>query len=421
MVYVVSKSGRPLMPTEHCGKVKHLLKDGKAKVLHREPFTIQLLYETTEYVQATTLGVDTGSGTFGAAVVTDDSHKVLYMSEVEVRNDIATKMKKRSRYRRDRRNRKTRYRKARFDNRKNSIKKDRFSPTMQSKINAHEREINFIKSILPVTHLVIETGTFDMALMKNPALANPKIACWGYQKGPNYGYANTKAMVKARDGYKCAICKGKHKDSQLDVHHIIYRNQGGSDEPENLITLCHTCHKKLHAGEITLSRKGKKKGTLSYATQMNSIRKQLLAHHPEAIETFGYITSENCQLYNLPKTHCVDAAVIASDVYKPVFATQDVFYKRCISKGKYQRTKGVRSEKSMPTGKIAGFKQFDKVKYQNGFYFIKGRMSTGRAILPDINGKKIDFPHVPKLKDMQRITARKSIICTTAKIDLKVS
>ena len=217
MVYVVSKSGRPLMPTEHCGKVKHLLKDGKAKVLHREPFTIQLLYETTEYVQATTLGVDTGSGTFGAAVVTDDSHKVLYMSEVEVRNDIATKMKKRSRYRRDRRNRRTRYRKARFDNRKNSIKKDRFSPTMQSKINAHEREINFIKSILPVTHLVIETGTFDMALMKNPALANPKIARWGYQKGPNYGYANTKAMVKARDGYKCAICKGKVDGRNHDI------------------------------------------------------------------------------------------------------------------------------------------------------------------------------------------------------------
>ncbi len=421
MVYVISISGRPLMPTAHCGKVKHLLKDGKAKVVHREPFTIQLLYETTEYTQATTLGVDTGSGTFGAAVVTDDSHKVLYISEVEVRNDISKKMKQRSKYRRNRRYRKTRYRKARFDNRKSSIKNDRFSPTMQSKINAHEREIKFVKSILPVTHLVLETGTFDMALMNNPALADPEIARWGYQKGPNYGFANTKAMVRARDGYTCAICKGRHKNRQLDVHHIIFRNQGGSNEAENLITLCQTCHKKLHNGEITYSGKGKKKGSLSFATQMNSIRKQLLARHPEAIETFGYITSENCQLYGLPKAHCIDAAVIASDVYKPIFATQDVFYKRCIAKGTYQCTKGVRSEKSMPKTKIEGFKQFDKVKYQNGLYFIKGRMSSGYAVLSDIYGTKIDFPHVPKLKEMQRIAARKSIICTTAKIDLKAS
>ena len=421
MVYVISMSGRPLMPTERCGKVKHLLKDGKAKVIHREPFTIQLLYETTEYTQTTTLGVDTGSGTFGAAVVADDSHKVLYMSEVEVRNDIAKKMKQRSGYRRNRRYRKTRYRKARFDNRKNSIKKDRFSPTMQSKINAHEREIKFVKSILPVTHLVFETGAFDMALMKNPALAKPEIARWGYQKGPNYGFANTKAMVRARDNYTCAICKGKHKDRRLDVHHIIFRSQGGSDEAENLITLCHTCHKKLHDGEILYSGKGKKKGSLSFATQMNSIRKQLLAHHPEAIETFGYITSENCQLYELPKAHCIDATIIASDVYKPIFATQDVLYKRCISKGKYQRTKGIRSEKSMPKTKIAGFKQFDKVKYQSKIYFIKGRMSNGYAVLSDIYGTKIDFSHVPKLKDMQRITARKSTICMTAKIDLRAS
>lgn len=75
----------------------------------------------------------------------------------------------------------------------------------------------------------------------------------------------------------------------------------------------------------------------------------------------------------------------------------------------------------MPKTKIAGFKQFDKVKYQNNLYFIKGRMSVGYAVLSDIYGTKIDFPHVPKLKEMQRIAARKSIIYITAKIDLKVS
>ncbi len=43
-VYVVSKSGKPLMPTKRLGKVRRLLKEGKVKVFRYEPFTIQLLH-----------------------------------------------------------------------------------------------------------------------------------------------------------------------------------------------------------------------------------------------------------------------------------------------------------------------------------------------------------------------------------------
>ncbi|MDL2249829.1 RRXRR domain-containing protein, partial [Lachnospiraceae bacterium OttesenSCG-928-J05] len=38
MVYVISKEGQPLMPTTRHGKVKHLLREGKAKVVKRCPF-----------------------------------------------------------------------------------------------------------------------------------------------------------------------------------------------------------------------------------------------------------------------------------------------------------------------------------------------------------------------------------------------
>lgn len=44
MVYVLSKTGQPLMPTENHAKVRILLKQGKAKVVRRCPFTIQLLF-----------------------------------------------------------------------------------------------------------------------------------------------------------------------------------------------------------------------------------------------------------------------------------------------------------------------------------------------------------------------------------------
>lgn len=129
MVYVISQEGKPLMP---CSNViaRLLLKNGKAKVKKREPFTIKLTYKTTNYTQNLTLGVDTGSGTLGSAVVRDNGD-VVYMSEVTVRNDITDKMTQRAGYRRNRRNRKTRYRKARWLNRASSMRDDRFSPTMK--------------------------------------------------------------------------------------------------------------------------------------------------------------------------------------------------------------------------------------------------------------------------------------------------
>ena len=60
-VYVLSKFGKPLMPTKRFGKVKWLLRTEKAKVVQHKPFTIQLTYESTEFTQPLTLGIDVGS------------------------------------------------------------------------------------------------------------------------------------------------------------------------------------------------------------------------------------------------------------------------------------------------------------------------------------------------------------------------
>lgn len=418
MVYVLNKDGQPLMPTNRHGKVRHLLKSGKAKVVKRCPFTIRLLYESTNYTQDLTLGVDTGSGTIGTAV-SKDNGDIIYMSEVAVRNDITDKMTQRAKYRRNRRNRKTRYRKARWLNRKNSIKKDRFSPTMVSKLHSHVREIEYIKSILPITKMVFETGHFDTHLMQNPSLANPKVRHWGYQKGSNYGFENTKAMVLNRDNYTCQYCKGKHKDSKLEVHHVVFRSQGGSDEASNLITLCHTCHKALHNGKISLNLKGKMKGTLKYATQMNSIRKQLFRLYPTAIETFGYITKANRLRLGISKEHYYDACTIATQG-NAFTVKSNLYKKKCVSDGDFKKTKGVHSEQPITTDKICGFRKFDKVKYFGKEYFIKGRMSTGYAVLMDIDGNKVDFSAMPKgyktpkLSNCKRVTAR-STVMTQAK------
>lgn len=420
MVYVISQNNEPLMPCSNA-IARLLLKQGKAKVKKREPFTIKLTYETTSYTQDLTLGVDTGSGTIGTAVSRDDNGEIVYISEVVIRNDIADKMTQRAKYRRNRRNRKTCYRKARWLNRKNSIKSDRFSPTMQSKLHSHVKEIEFIKSILPVTTMVFETGQFDTHLMKNPTLANPKVRHWGYQKGINYGFENTKVMVLNRDNYTCQHCKGKHKDSKLEVHHIVFRNQGGSDEESNLITLCHTCHKDLHSGKISLKLSGKIKGNLKYATQMNSIRKQLFRQYPDAVETFGYVTKANRLRFGVDKEHYYDACTIATQG-NPFVVKSNLYKKKCISNGDFQKTKGIRSEQPIVTDKICGFRKFDKVRYFGKDYFIKGRMSTGYAILMDIDGNKIDFSTMPKgfktpkMVNLKRLEARSSWIITTVEV-----
>ena len=116
LVYVINRDGQPLMPTERCGKVRRLLRDGKARVVKRCPFTIQLLFETTDQTQPVTLGVDAGSKHIGLSATTED--RVLYEADVEIRNDIVDLLSTRREQRRARRNRKTRYRAPRFDNRR---------------------------------------------------------------------------------------------------------------------------------------------------------------------------------------------------------------------------------------------------------------------------------------------------------------
>ena len=170
MVYVINIKGKPLMPCDNV-IARLLLKQGKAKVNSKTPFTIKLLYETTNYIQDLTHGIDTGSAYVGSAVV-NNKNEVVYASQIEIRNDISDKMTQRSKYRRSRRNRKTRYRKARWLNRRNSIKKDRFSPTMISKINSQWKKINFVKAILPIRKLILETATFDTHILKNRKLDN---------------------------------------------------------------------------------------------------------------------------------------------------------------------------------------------------------------------------------------------------------
>ena len=422
LVYVLSMDGDPLDPT-HPAKARILLKNKKAKVVRRLPFTIKLTYEIKNpKTQKYTLGVDTGFSKLGTAVI-NEKDEVVYLSEVILRNDIKKIMKNRSETRRARRNRNTRYRKPRWLNRKNSIRKDRYAPTLISKFNSHMKEIKFIKSILPISKINLELAKFDNHALSNPLVKNNK---WMYQKGLKFGFANTKAFVLNRDKYACQHCKTKQ--GTLEVHHIIFRSNGGSDEPDNLITLCRNCHRELHLGKFSLKNtKGlKRKNAQAAATQMNVLRSMIikkfnLHFNLQFTETYGFITKEVRQYLNLPKEHYFDGVAICycdkinkNNIF---FKTNLVQIKRCINKGNYKQQE-FRNGKmvNLPRAKIQGFKKYDTVKYFGKRCFIKGRMSKGFAALADINLNIIDFSFLgrgrktPKLQNLKRISSRKSWI-----------
>ena len=410
-VYVISKDGQPLMPTSRFGRVRRLLKTKKAKVVRSCPFTIKLLYEPESLVvQEVVLGQDTGSKHVGTACIANN--KVLYQSEVALRDDIKKKMDNRRALRRNRRYRKARYRKPRFLNRANSTKKDRLPPSVKSKVQSHIDEIEFCKKILPVSRIVLEVSQFDTALMKNPELINEKIRHWGYQKGFNYEYASRREAVLHRDNYTCQCCGKKHV--RLEVHHIIFRSMGGTDDEKNLITLCEKCHKAVHDGILILTIKPKKL-RFKYATQMSIIRSQLLKIYPDAIETFGFVTKENRNNLNLQKGHFIDACVVASGG-KEFKQLNWLFKKRRVAKQNRQLCKGVRGEMKLPIGKVFGFKRFDKVRYLNEICFIKGRRSSGSFVLMDIDNNSIDFrdrgeKQNPSYKLLEKLNTRRSTLC----------
>ena len=226
-------------------RARILLKQHKAKVVRREPFTIQLLYGSSGYKQDITLGIDAGAKHIGVSASTE--HKELYSADVELRTDIVDLISTRRELRRSRRNRKTRYRKARFKNRKKH--KGWLAPSILSRINAHLSVVNNVCNILPITTIIVETASFDTQKIKNPSIEGVE-----YQKGEQLGFWNVREYVLFRDGHICQHCHGKSGDKILNVHHLESRKTGGN-APNNLITLCDTCHKAYHAGKIELKQK----------------------------------------------------------------------------------------------------------------------------------------------------------------------
>ena len=204
------------------------------------------MYKSTTYTQDIILGVDAGSKHIGLSATTDK--KALFESDVTMRNDITKLLSARRELRKSRRNRKIRYRKPRFMNRTHNKKQGWLAPSVNQKVNSHLMAVNKVCRMLPITKIIVETASFDIQKIKNPDISGTD-----YQQGEQLGFWNVREYVLFRDNHECQCCHGKSKDQVLNVHHIESRQIGG-DAPNNLITLCETCHTGYHKGKIKLPK-----------------------------------------------------------------------------------------------------------------------------------------------------------------------
>jgi N6-L-threonylcarbamoyladenine synthase len=367
------------MPTTQHGHVRRLLKARKAHVVKRCPFTIQLDYETTNYTQEITLGVDAGSKTIGLSATTEKD--VLYESEVILRNDIVKKLSQRRELRRGRRGRKTRYRKPRFNNRKKP--KGWLAPSVENKIQTHLTVIRNVTRILPVTRIVVEVASFNIQKIKAIKAGKPALSGTDYQHGDQLGFWNVREYVLFRDGHVCQCCKGKSKDPILNVHHIESRQTGG-DAPNNLITLCETCHTNYHKGLIALPKNIRRGMSFRDAVFMGIMRwalyDELKATYDNVSLTYGYITKDMRIRNGLPKEHRVDARCISGN---PIAIPPDEYFlQRKVRRHNRQLHKmtigkGGKRRNNQAPRYVHGFQLFDKVRCGKVDCFVFGRRMRG--------------------------------------------
>jgi 5-methylcytosine-specific restriction endonuclease McrA len=405
IIYVLAASGKPLMPTRRRNKVWYWLRCGLAKVVSREPFTIQLRFETAEYTQPVTVGVDTGSKTVGMAATTNGA--VVYQAEVHLRTDITAKLTQRRRYRRTRRFRNTRYRAARFANRRRPA--GWVPPSLRSKAEATVKAVQFVARVLPVCQVNVEVGSFDTQQMQHPEISGLE-----YQQGELQGYLLREYLLEKWQRH-CAYCGAK--EVPLEVEHIVPRSRGGSNRVSNLTLACQPCNARKDrqtAAEfgypkIQAQTRVPLKDAAHVSTLKTAVVQRLRAIFgtDQVAVSYGYETKyKRIQVLGLPKSHTNDAVAIACVMGEVVEPCAVAYQLRCVPRGIYQLFNGKHSEhKVWAPRKVKGWKLYERVAAKGKLGYIGGRRLKGSFVLKDLSTGKTILEVAPsKLRRLARCT-----------------
>ncbi|NMG09771.1 RNA-guided endonuclease IscB [Brasilonema sp. UFV-L1] len=314
-VFVLNTNKKPLEPVPP-GQARRLLKQGKAAIYRRYPFTIIAKYTVSNpKTKAHQLKIDPGSKTTGLAIVQDD--KVIWGAELTHRGQqIKNDLESRRAIRRSRRNRKTRYRKPRFLNRTRQL--GWLPPSLQSRVENVLTWVNRIRRYVPITGISQELVKFDTQAMPNPEISGKE-----YQQGELAGYEVRQYLLE-KWGRKCAYCNTQNLP--LEIEHIQAKSKGGSNRVSNLTLACRPCNQAKGNRDIkdflvqkpdVLNQVLKQaKQPLKDVAAVNSTRWALFNRLKETglpIETgTGGRTKYNRVRLGLPKTHWLDSACVGS-------------------------------------------------------------------------------------------------------------
>ena len=397
-VYVLNMRNKPLMPCTPA-KARHLLKDNKAEVVSRKPFTIKMLGSTGETKQNITLGIDTGFKTLGFSAVT--SKDELISGELELRTNISKLITERKMYRVLKRS-KLWYRKARSINRVNSKPKGWLAPNIKHKLDTHIKLIKKIQFLIPISKIIVETAQFDVQKIINPDIKGEK-----YQQGVTKGFDNVRAYVFYRDNYTCQIC-GK-KLGILQTHHIKQCKDGGSDKPDNLATVHEKCHKRFHVGKI--KHTFKKPKTFKEMAMMNTLFSRIIKNIT-CNYTFGHITKRQRLNLGLDKTHYNDAFVIAggtTQVRSKVLSVKQIRRNnRCLQCNRKGFKPSIRKQRY-------NIQPNDLVKFDGEEYISRGVMSYGKYVKFRKNIHNIKYG---KTENIELIHYGKGLLFTNREVEV---
>lgn len=236
-VFVLDADKQPLMPCRPA-RARRLLRDGKAAVYRRQPFTIILKYRVDPTPQPVELKVDPGSKTTGLAVVGEfpqQGRVVLWAGNLNHRGAaIKARLDSRRAIRRGRRNRKTRYRQPKFLNRTRPA--DWLPPSLKSRVDNVLTWARRLIGYIPVSAIAVETVRFD-----TQAVQNPEISGIEYQQGTLFG-TEVREYLLEKWGRRCAYCAAENVP--LEAEHIVARSKGGSNRVSNLTLACVPCNQR---------------------------------------------------------------------------------------------------------------------------------------------------------------------------------
>lgn len=297
----------------HPAVARKLLKQGKAAVFRRYPFTIILNEESTEEVKELRAKIDPGAKTTGLAIVSDTN--IVWCAELEHRGfQIREKLNDRRTLRTSRRNRKTRYRKARFLNRKRP--KDWLPPSLMSRVFNISSWVRKLCRLAPISVISQELVRFDTQKMINPEINGTE-----YQKGELFGYEAREYLLE-KFNRTCVYCNTKEGPFNLD--HFHPKSKGGSNRVSNLVLSCVKCNqqKDNQLPADFLSDKPKllaiiekqRKQPLADTAAVNATRwklKEILEATGLPVEIgTGGLTKFNRKRLGISKSHWTDAACV---------------------------------------------------------------------------------------------------------------